>query len=243
MSGPLILEAGQDSFTLLDLIRKAADHVGVIYHEGGKRAHSETIVSYPIDDATLKFLSTQGFEHEFRDDGVLTIAAHKGYWNYRFRSRDERPPDDLVMQLCVGFSLDPKGQGIGVVPLAHGTFFSPASESPANLQMFRSLVKLHPDAPEIVRKIVEDHGHVRVTWTELGLGGVLRIYELFDQFAAGNDRLKHLARNTMSPFDPAPYDTRRQPGEVLYFSALAQAKVLDAWAGQLQGFHATLASA
>lgn len=231
---------GEEAFTLLDIIRKAAAYLGVVYHEGASKAYSDPIVNYPLDSETLRFLETQDFEVNRRTGGVLTVSGQKDYWNYRLNPDGDRPASELVMGLAVGFGVSRRERGVVLLPLAHGSFLSPVAESPDNLKMFRAMVKLHTDTPDIVQRLAKSDGNLVVSWTELGIPGIQRMVDLFFEFCSGNEEVRRLAQRQHNLFQPHPYNEYRQPGEEIYIVEPAQPRLMRRWDAQLKDFRAKL---
>ncbi len=251
MKTALDLTAGVDSFTLLDLLRKAAAHRGLKLHEGASKAYSEPIKVYELDDKLLAVLAEQNIKRQDRTDcrnEIFTLVdenpqekipgwSPSNYWNFKLLEENKRK-FDLRITLSVGFGLNLEKRGILLVPQAHGSYVSAADSLP-NFRMFKALVESDEDTPAVARELAASDGSVVLTWTELGLGGIRKLSHLFTELAARNETVAQLGRNG-EVFNPAPNPRYQQPGDELFIAEPAQPKLVQVWRTQLSEYCAHL---
>ncbi len=247
MRTKLTLTMGEDTFTLLDLLRKAAAHKGLEFHEGAQKAYSKPIKVYELDQRLLDALKDRGFRLEDRPDcryEIFTIVDTKSprdlggnYWNFS-RLKADKIKFDLRVGLVIGFGLNIEKRGVTLVPRTHGSFLCPASDRP-HFRMFKALVESDDNAPAVAREIAQSEGTIVVTWTDLGLGGIRRIADLFAEFAGNREMVRDLCHRA-DIFDPMPYQRYEQPGEELFIAEPAQPKVFQAWRAQLSEYRESL---
>lgn len=251
MKTALDLTAGVDSFTLLDLLRKAAAHKGLKLQEGASKAYSEPIKAHELDDKLLAALAERNIKRQDRPDcrnEIFTLVdenpqekapgwSPSNYWNFKLLEGDKRK-FDLRVTLSVGFGLNLEKRGIVLVPQVHGSLISAADSLP-NFRMFKALVESDADAPAIAKELAASDGSIAVSWTELGLGGIRKLSHLFSEFAAWNETVAQLGRNG-EVFNPAPNPRYQQPGDELFIAEPAQPKVVQAWRTQLNEYRAHL---
>ena len=251
MKTTLDLTASVDTFTLLELLRKAAAHKGLKLQEGTSKAYSEPIKVYALDNKSLAMLAEQNIKRQNRPDcrnEIFTLVdenpqekvpgwASSNYWNFKLLEGD-KSKFDLRVTLSVGFGLNLEKRGVVLVPQAHGSYVSAADSLP-NFRMFKALVESDAGAPEVARELAASDGTIVVTWTELGLGGIRKLSHLFSEFAARNETVAHLGGNG-EVFNPAPNPRYQQPGDELFVAEPAQPKVIQAWRVQLNEYRAHL---
>jgi len=237
---------GADFVTLLDLVRRTAQYLGVVHAEGSEDAQSKSIAQYPLDDRTLALLVKNGFEH-VRERGVFCLSdqtihqtgsIHLGtYWNFRYGDRD-RKDDPLYINLSVGFGIRKAERAMTVVPRAHGPFLS-ASHPKAHQRLFHCLVELHPEGPEVLKKVDAAGERLFVPWADLGLAGIRSIHDLFGEFSRDKEEIKRLSHHRL--FDPAPQEDRRKPGDEPFFAERVHRQIFEGWRGQLEEYRQQLA--
>lgn len=246
-SGAALL-MGVDAFTLLDLLGKAAAHKGLKLCEGASEACSKPIKAYELDDRLLAALAEQGIKRQARPDCHDTIFTlvdknpqekvpgwePSNFWNFRWLGGDENK-FDLCVSLSVGFGMDTENRGIVFVPQARGSYVSAAGQLP-NFRMFKALVESDEDAPLAAKELAASDGSLMVTWTELGLGGIRKLRDLFAEFAGRNELITQLDRDDQV-FDPIPNPRHQRPGDELFIAEPAQPRVIQAWQRQLSGYH------
>ncbi len=245
------LESGVESITLVGLIKKAARLKGLVYWDGCERACSKPIATYALDNETLAFLAKHGVKQNPRPDGIFTLSdtterpeprgdtVETAFWNFRRRKdRKDEKIDELEIALSVGFGITMEKRGIILLPQAYGTFLSPGYNG-AHRHMFKLLVEYHQDAPAVAQEIAASDDTFVVGFTELGLGGIRRLSDLFEEFARGNHTIKQLA-NHQEVFNPMPYPYYQNPGDELFIIEPAQPKVIGVWRAQLTEYRSNL---
>ena len=251
MKTTLNLTANVDSFTLLDLLRKAAVHKGLRLHEGASKAYSEPIKVYTLDNKLLAMLAERNIKQQDRPDcrnEIFTLVdenpqekvsgwSPSNYWNFKPLEGD-KSKFDLRVTLSVGFGLNLEKRGVMFVPQAHGSYVSAADSLP-NFRMFKALVESDTDANAVAKELSVSDGTIVVTWTELGLGGIRKLSHLFSEFAGRNETVAQLGRNG-EVFNPAPNPRYQQPGDELFVAEPVQPKVIQAWRTQLNEYRADL---
>ncbi len=244
---------GVDTLTLIDLFRKAAAHKGLRLCEGASQAYSEPIKVYKLDDKLLAALAKRGIRGQDRPDchhQIFTLVdtnpqkkvpgwTPSNYWNFNLLEGDERR-FDLRVSLGFGFTINLKKRGIIFWPQAHGSYVSAADPLP-NFRMFKALVENDKDAPAIAKELAASKGNIMVTWTELGLGGIRKLSDLFAKFAGENKTIAQLGGNR-EIFNPVPHPLGQQPGGQLFVAKPAWPKVIQIWRVQLEKYRAHLAA-
>lgn len=254
---------GRISYTLLELLNKAALHCGLTIPEGASKAYSEPIETYALDRELLAFLAKRGIKEQARPDcnyDTYTLVDENpqkpapgyvpsNYWN--FKRRDGKDSEfDLQITLSASFCEDVGRRGIALYPHASGTFVSPCDTLP-NFRMFKALVEygIEKDTNSrfqieaslgTARRLVESDGSIVVSWTDLELGGIRTIGKLFREFSRGKEEFEELARSG-NVFNPVPYPRHRNPGEELYIIEPAQPALFDTWRDQLKEYRSKLA--
>jgi len=243
------LVPGKDIFTMLDLLRKAAQYKGLKLQEGQSRAMSEPIKVYTLDDRLLAILAEQGIRQYGRPDcrnEILTLEDENpqkyvpgfvpsNYWNFKLLE-GKKNKFDLRVSLSVGLGITTKGGG-GVVfwPQAHGSFLSPVDELP-NFRMFKALVESDKDAPVVAKELAASKGSIIVSWTDLGLGGICGIFDLFVKFTGRNERVLRLGMDSDGIFCPHSNPRNVQPGDRLFVAKHVQTKIIETWNRQLKQY-------
>jgi hypothetical protein len=250
MEEKTFLTMGVDSFTLLDLLRRAAIYKGLKLLENASRACSEPIKEYALDDNLLAVLAKHGIKQQARPDcnhEIFTLVDHNpqetitgwvpsNYWNFKLLNDDKRK-FDLRVTLSVDFMLSLGKRGIMFLPQARGSFVSAGDLKP-NFRIFKALVECDNNAPAIARELAASDGIFLVTWTEFGLSGIRRLSDLFAEFVNQNETIMRLGRKG-EVFNPAPYP-HWQSGEELFITEPAQPKIVQAWRMQLNEYRACL---
>ena len=246
-----VLKQCVDSFTLLDLVRRVATHKGLRVEEGASKAYSQPIHAYALDDRRLALLAERGITQEERPDchgQIFTLVdrnpqeevpgwAVSNYWNFKLLHADNRR-HDLRISLSVGFQVSHGQRGIILSPRAHGPFLSPCDRLP-NFRMFKALVESDGTAAPVAQELAASEGTIVVTWTELGLGGIRKLTDLFAEFMVRNEEIKRIA-DRGDVFTPAPYLHNQQPGDALFIVEPAQPRVFSMWRAQLETYRASL---
>lgn len=251
MKATTVLTMGENALTLLDLLRKAAARKGLTLHEGASKVYSEPIKEYALDERLLAALAERNIKRQARPDcrnEIFTLVdenpqtkvpgwAPSNYWNFKLVEGDKHR-FDLRVTLSVGFGINFEKRGVVLVPQAHGSYVWAADRLP-NFRMFKALVENDNDVPAVAKELAASDGTVVVTWTELGLGGIRRLADLFTEFAARNETVARLGRNG-EVFNPAPSPRYQQPGDELFIPEPAQPKVIDTWRTQLNEYRSHL---
>ena len=229
----LVLIQGEDFFSELDLIRKAAVHKGLELVEGAERPYSKPIKTYVLDDKLLFILEQHNFKRT-RSDDIFTLfdegSKSRDYWSFKLLE-GEKHKFDLRIKLSVLFQLNFRRRGIVFMPQAHGSFFSPCSYV-ANLRMFKVLVDNDVEVYSIAKEVSANDGSMVVTWTDLGLGGIRSIVDLFFEFASHKEAVIDLARQDKRIFNPNPYPFRNEIESRMFIAEPAQPKVFEVWRNQ-----------
>lgn len=248
------LVVGKDCFTLLGLLAKAATYKGLKLLEGSSEAYSEPVKTYVLNDKLLALLAERGIKRQARSDcnhEIFTLVdenpqekvpgwAPGNYWNFR-PLEGGSDKFNLKIELCVGFTVNSRERGIGLVPMAHSPFLSPADYLP-NFRMFKTLVENDEDVLAVAKEIASSDGTVQVTWTDLGVGGIRTLEVLFGEFAGDNEKVRSIALR-QEVFDPMPYPRHQKPGDKLFVVETAQPRVFQAWQDQLKEYISHLAIA
>lgn len=241
-----VLTMGVDAFVSFDLIKKAAAHKRLSFCEATLDAYSEPIKVYALDDKLLAALAKQGIKRQDRPDcrnEIFTLVDENpqkevpgwmpsNYWN--FKLLENKKQFDLCVTLSVGFEINLKKRGIVCWPQAHGTFVSAGDQLPKS-RMFKILTDSDVNAPAIAKELAASDGSIIVTWTDLGLGGIRKIEDLFAEFVGSNKTVERLAVNH-DVFDPDPRSPHQQSGNKLFIAELAQPKIFQVWRTQLEDY-------
>lgn len=257
MEATVDLGNGKDIFTLLDLLRQVAALKKLGLHVGEHETYSDPIKVYRLDEKTLEVLAKAGIKRQPRPDcrNTFTLVDENPqpppvpgwmpstWWNFKLPDPDaanqrDREGTPLEITLSVGFSVNTRKRGIVLIPQAHGSFVSAADRLP-HFRMFKALVEADSEAPAVAKEIAASDGSAVVTWTELGLGGLRHIAELFRELVGENKPVDDLARGS-DVFKPSPYHKVWQPGVDLYIAEPAQPKLFAAWQKQLEEYRAKL---
>ena len=105
--------------------------------------------------------------------------------------------------------------------------------------MFKVLVENDPNPPVVTKELAASNGTTVITWTELCLGGIRRLADLFTEFSAHNETVARLGRNG-EVFNPVPNPCYQQPGDELFIMEPAQPKIIEAWRAQLNEYRSHL---
>jgi hypothetical protein len=248
MQADAVLTRGENAFTALDLLQRAAAHKGLRLHVGtSQRITSEAIRTYDLDDVTLAALRQAGIQRQLRPDcrdEIFTLVdenpqvevpgwAPSCYWNFKQREGGGGA-FDLRISLEVELAIIAEQRGVVLTPRAPGTFVSPCDSLP-NFRMFRALVERDPDALPVARELATSDGHVVAHWSDLGLGGIRTLTELFREFVGHRPEVQRLGSDD-GIFDPIPHPRYPVPLDSLYVIELAQPRVIQAWREQLRNY-------
>lgn len=240
---PRNLVAGVDSFTLLDLFRKAAAFKGTIFQERNYTGalaiyRSEPIKVYELTYRLITLLSTHGIDRKIRENGTLASLvdtnpypstpgwAHSNYWNFLLPIHEKYP-----MTLSVNLSLSIKRRGIVFEPRASGPFVSAEDRLP-NFRMFKILTDGDRHASSLAKELARSDGSIVVSWTELSLGGIRKLTDLFAEFAQGNKDVEDLGQYDRV-FNPKVYGDSQRPLNEIFITEPAQPRLFELWQTQL----------
>lgn len=251
MKATTVPTMGESALTTLDLLWRVATHKGLKLHEGASRAYSEPIKEYTLDEKLLAVLAERNIKRQNRPDcrnEIFTLVdenpqekvpgwSPSDYWNFKLMEGDKRG-FNLRVTLSVGFGFNFEKRGVVLVPQARGTFFSAADRLP-NFRMFKALVENDPDAPAVAKELAASDGTLVVTWTEIGLGGIRGLADLFMEFTARNETVAQLGRDG-KVFDPAPNPRYQQLSDELFIPEPAQPKIIETWRAQLNEYRSHL---
>ena len=247
----LTLTPGKDIFTLAGLIERAAAYKCLKVKNGKREFYSEPFATYALDSRVLEALNKRGIKREARPDAnhtFITIVDSNpqnptpgylpsNYWNFR-EARNGEEGDEKRISLAVKFEVSARYHGIRIFTTARGTYVSAADHLP-NFRMFKALVELGGDAPPVAKELTEsERGTIVIGWTELGLGGVRGISELFEEFVRGNQVVRLLARERRV-FEPQPYPPL-ETNEGMFFAEPAQPRLFKIWREQLKDYSESL---
>jgi hypothetical protein len=241
MNSKSILIWGENAFTQLALLRKAAEFKGLVYGGG---YYTEPIKEYTLDERLLTLLAGAGIEKEERSDTkyeIFTLVDKNpqfpasgfrpgNYWNFKLKDGKY----DLKVEIGTGPFIRTEVGGVVFVPYASGTFPSPGDRLP-NLRMFKILVDSDPDPPAIAKEMAKK-GNLVVTWKDLGLVDIRTISDVFREFAAGRKAVENLTWQNRGLFNPDP----EKDGSV-YITEAVRPLVVEAWRRQLAAYRRSLA--
>lgn len=253
------LKRGQDCFTRLDLLKKAATFKGLRL-EGGMAqsslryidAWSKPIKKYSLDGKILAFLAERGIKLHERPDcngETITLAdenpqpevpgfAPSNYWNFKLVKGTTRR-FDLKMSLVAGLGINMERRGIVLWPHASGTFVS-ASDPLPNFRMFEALTENDRHAPKVAPEIIsQKENGLLISWADLGLGGIRKMSTLFGEFSKGNKAIERLAEK-QEVFDPNPYPYHQESGLEMFLAEPAQPYIFQFWQEQLKDYQRSL---
>ena len=249
MKTATVINMGVDTFTLLDLLRKAAAYKDLKLREDASKAYSKPFKVYTLNDKLLAVLAEQGIKRQDRSDcnnEIFTLVdenpqkkiwgwAPSNYWNFKLLK--ERT-FDLRVSLSIDFEINQEKRGVVFWPQTHGTFVSPADQLP-NFRMFKALADNDENAQAVAKELAASNGSIVITWTDLGLGGIRKLTNLFAEFAGRNETIARLAENG-EVFNPVPYPKYQQPRDELFVTEPAQPKVIQLWREQLKEYRNNL---
>jgi len=243
---PAILVPGKDVFTAEELLKKAAAFLGLeLKYISSFRATSNSIKEYVLDGRLLKALAEKRIVRHNRPDDIFTLAdenpqestpgwSPSNFWNFKL-FKDGKKGYDLRVALQANFRIVQSKRGVMFWPMVPGGFIS-AGDSLPNYRMFKVLVENDESAPEIAKRLAESDGEIVVTWTDIGLGGIRTMVDLFEEFSVGKDAIKQVARSARI-FEPAPYGRTTD----LFIAEPAQPRVMQTWKKQLEQYRVSLA--
>jgi hypothetical protein len=243
------LEEGRDVFTLLSLLRKAAEFKGLkLAKESESGAYTEPIATYVLDRKLLNILAENNIKQHPRPDDIFTLSdenwqekapgwSPSNYWN--FKKVQGKNEFDLKMTLVAGVNLASyEDRGIRLTTKVHGTFLSACDRLP-NFRVFKALVESGvQEVPDVAHKLVAGEGTLVVSWTDIGLGGMRRMSSLFFEVFGNKSEVNAIA-NRGGVFNPPPH--RLSMGDKdIFVAEPAQPRVMKAWREQIKKYSASL---
>jgi hypothetical protein len=246
------LVPGKNCFTALDLLQRAAKHKGLPLQDSGQFARSESFCTHDLNEKRLKLLKEKGFELKSRPDchyETVTLVdnnpqvsrpgyAASNYWNFKRKEGSES--FNLRISLSVNLRICQTERGIILSPNASGTFLSPSDFLP-NFRMFKALTESDAKALAVAKELAASEGEIIVTWTELGLGGMRSLRDLFDEFAGTNEMISMLSCNS-DILDPVPHVDRQSDDEKMWVCEPAQPRLFKTWRQQIKSYRDSLAA-
>lgn len=231
----------EDVFTLLDLLRKAAEHVGLKLEEGAREARSEPIITYTLDEALINFLKSHGYTTDRRSDDVFALGSESGHYWWLFDTKEGRAKE---ISLLVGLAAHRGDRGIRILPMVRGSAGA-TDNLEYHTRMFRLIAEFQDEKSPLVRELVKNiaantEEYMVVGWTELGLGGIRSLRELFEEFSKGIEASRKLAIGSQNPFDPVPYPRYDNPGDEIYIPEPNQRAILRFWEKQLEHYRKSI---
>ncbi len=248
----------EDTFLLPHLIRMAAEYKNVeLHHSDEEEWMSKPLATSILNDPLLVFLDRRGIRERTSSDrrGKALVLVDEN----RQKKKQDRPPSNrwtlplngptgkplppdyqLRIELRLRFSLSRREDGVALWPLAQGIFMNPFDELP-NFRMFKALVESgRLEVPPIAEEVARSRKrHIVVTWANIGVHGIRRISQLFQDFTHGNKLIEQLARSGINPFESKSFSqlvTANAELE-LFVAKHAQPALLIAWQEQLARFY------
>lgn len=249
--GPL--KKGDETFTLLQLLEKAAAHKRLKLQKESSRMYSEPIAEYNLNKDLLAILAEQGIIGQNCPNNIFTLVdknpqqkipgfAPSNYWNFQGQDGDMGGKHKMPITLCVEFRENIEKRGIELFPVAHATLASGVDRLP-NYRIFKALISQDSRASVVTKELAASNGSIIVNWGELGLGGIRRLSDLFSEFAKNNEEVRRLAHDGRV-FDPQPFKHVSSWGhEDVFVIEPAQPKIFETWREQLQDYRQKLAIA
>ncbi len=249
------LVQGSDVFTLWDLYKKASEHKGLKFSEGsGSIIQTHTIVTYVLDKKLLDLLAERGIKKQPRSDDVFTLVDENWqeksvggfheteYWN--FKTKEGEKHLELEVGLAVTMALVEEDRGIRFYPATRSTLVSPGSGL-SHFRMFKTLVESGTkEVLPVVRELAQSEGHIVVSWTDLGLGGIRSFHSVYQEFFGENKAICDLAMQSHGRvFDPDPYQPLSSKKDKMFIAEPAQPRVIKGWKEQLRKYKQSLAVA
>lgn len=243
------LEEGKDVFTLLSLLRKAAEFKGLkLAKESESDAYTEPIATYKLNRKLLGILAEHNIKNHPRPDDIFTLLDENwqeqvpgwdpsNYWNFkRIEGKNEF---DLKMTLVASVNLASyEDRGIRLHTKVLSSFLS-ASDRLPNFRVFKALVESGTqEVPSVAHELIAGEGTLVVSWSDIGLGGLRNMSQLFFEVFRGNNELNMIAHRG-GVFNPPPHG--RGIGDPQIFVAEpAQPKVIRVWREQIKKYSASL---
>lgn len=204
---------------------------------------SQPVAEFPLNEGFKKSLINYGFGIDnTRPDNILTISLHQkadencpikasDYWNIR---KSEKP---IFVLPQVDFSISPKERSILLEP--HVTFSDVivgAVDQNVHNRITEVISSYYQKTPPILKEIVQNNFKLVVPWKEIDAAGSRTLYELFDEWAGGNETIKNLAFHRDSIFKPSPYNYDYEEIWYHYLPEQLQGNLFTQWEKQLEKF-------
>ncbi len=236
---------GENCFTETELSKFVIVNNRLSFSEANSY-RSNSFREYVLSDEILKILREKNIEPRKADsENAYAISDNNpgeagSNW---FFYLDQYKKGTFDLRVSLSFSVEIKIRKRGMVFYPHAeacssncTCVSPNSRS-ANFRMFKTLIDNNADdVPEIAKRMAASpDGQVVVNWTELGLGGLRTLKDIFyNEFAKGNEAVQKLTKETI--FFPNPYNDSR------YITEQVQSILFDVWEEQLKEYRNKLYS-
>ncbi len=204
---------------------------------------SKPVAKLPLDDGFQKSLIENGFQIDNkRPDGILTIILHQerdksypmkpsDYWNIR------KSEKSIFVLPQVDFSISNKERGILLEP--HVTFSNVivgASDQTVHNRLTEVIGSYYQKTPPILKEIIQNDFKLIVPWKEIDAAGSRTFYELFNEWAGGNEATEKLAYGRDSIFKPSPHNYDYEEICHHYLPEELQGNLFAQWKKQLEEF-------
>lgn len=238
-------EQGEDYFEREQLFGKVAAHRGleIVVDRKDPFTDATALKRYDLDDALAAFLAERGFHQ---------VPVQHSSWDFRLTyegdgssgvwegDRLARGMPDPGLALVLGFGMNEAGTGVVLSPKVRSAGQTPGDRD-AHASLFRALVAYDKDSPALAREIVENGGRITVAWTEIGLGGLCSLSQLFLRFAGENEAVK-MVKNA-GVFHPHPRDPASDFRGDIFLTESAQSRIMAGWRSELRSFSERLGQA
>lgn len=244
----LHLVPGQDVFTERQLLERALSHMGVGL--GNDIHSSENLLQITLEQPHLAILARHNIKRQNRagntdyfyliDENPQQIVpgwSPSCGWSYK---RKEDKSFDLTTSIYAHLAISNEFRGIVLTPKVSGTGASACDLLP-NVRMCKALVEVVGDDAHAAAKVMaaaEDGAHV-VSWTDMGLGGIRSMADLFHEFRRGNEELRRLA-DSHRVFDPDPWPEFILSHEKRFVVEHQQPRTFVQWRSQLAQYKNSL---
>ncbi len=140
-------------------------------------------------------------------------------------------------QLAIYFRLFVRENKRGVVcePQIRGNCIGGACHQPTIDKLMRVLAEHFTEAHPMIKAVTNDNPRPVIFWGDINLGGIKSVGWLFDEQYGKNKRVVELARSTLSPFSPSPYQrgTFNETQDRHFVKEVDQPKLFRQWEEQL----------
>jgi hypothetical protein len=243
-----VLVRGVNCFTESDLFMRAATLKGLEMQNVGSR--SQKLKEYKVGLPVLAKLAEENIVRRVRPERDETYAlvddnpqdsmpeyTPSNSWNFS-RSNNKKKKFDLRLSLSIELQLSIRERGIIFFPTVSATLRSPSSRL-SNRWAFNALVDYDDsNLPDIAKQLaVSQEGRILVSWTEMGLGGLRQMIDLFLEVAKHKEDVFALGQAKESIFYPAPIAHK---GDSLFVAETIQPSIFKAWEKQLKKYRESL---